>query len=247
MWRTGVTLCRIVRTRSVSLLLILAGCGSANEGVLKPVAMPKARTNEGPVLPAGAGSVQGPRPEATPIDDASPLREGLVSFEGMVRPSKGGFDVRGVTLDEALVRKAMAQFIDGDPVDPDWFVGARVRVTSRLVQHSAGPATGPSGDIVQGRAGAWFQATAPITLELRKNAEVIEGALGRSKGLFELQGHLISSQDLDWALVSKGGVRAGVRVRLRGQSRVYVCPPEAQCLTSGSLPLFDVARAELLP
>jgi len=188
-------------------------------------------------------------PSALPgeIADDAPLREGFVAFEGMLRPVKGGLDVRSVVLDESVVRKAMAQSADGLPSDPDWFLGARVRVVVTLVFHQGGSARGPNGEIMQVREGPSFEAKAPISIELRKNAEIIEGTLGRSKGFFELGGHLISSEDLAWALTGKGGAQSGDRVRLRGQSRTYVCPPMAQCLTSGVLPLFDVARAERLP
>ena len=40
------------------------------------------------------------------------------------------------------------------------------------------------------------------------------------------------------------GPTAGDRVRLYGQPRTYVCPPDAQCLIGGSIPIFDIGRAE---
>jgi hypothetical protein len=214
--------------------------------VVVPAPLPPAPTHTGSVV----APVHPPAlPSAPPgeIADDAPLRAGLVAFEGMVRPVKGGLEVRSVVLDESLVRNAMTQSADGLPSDPDWFLGARVRVVATLVFHQAGSARGPNGEIMQLREGPSFEAKAPVSIELRKNAETIEGILGPSKGMFQLAGHLISREDLGWSLAGKGGAQSGDRVRLRGQSRTYVCPPMAQCLTSGVLPLFDVARAERLP
>jgi hypothetical protein len=75
---------------------------------------------------------------------------------------------------------------------------------------------------------------------------MIEGTLARSKGFFSLAGRLIIRDDLAWSLAPSGG-REGDRVRLYGQPRTVVCEPGAQCLIEGSLPLFDVGRAERLP
>jgi hypothetical protein len=57
--------------------------------------------------------------------------------------------------------------------------------------------------------------------------------------------HLVRRDDLDWSLVA--GWKDGDRVRLWGQPRVVVCDPRAQCLLGGSIPMFDVGRAQKLP
>lgn len=177
------------------------------------------------------------------LDEAAPLEEGVVAFEGMVRPSKGGYDVRGVTLDDTALRRWMAQALDGLPRDPEWFLGARVKVTAELREHEG---TSPKGGLaVQTREGRFFSVSRLDSVELVKNAETIEGTLAPSKGFFALSGHLVTRDDLGWSL-SPTGAQAGDRVRLRGQSRVVKCPTP-QCLLGGSLPLFDVARAERLP
>ena len=167
-----------------------------------------------------------------------------MSFEGMVRPTKGGYDVRGVAFDDTEVRRQMAGATDGIPSDPEWFLGAHVRVRCVLRMHSVTPKKG--GLVEQTRQGTFFLPSRVEAIELVRKAETLEGVLGRSKGFFSLNGHLISSEELAWSLAPTGGV-SGERVRLRGQSRTVQCAPNAQCLVGGSLPLFDVGRAERLP
>ncbi len=182
--------------------------------------------------------------QAKRLEDDGPLEEGLVSFEGMVRPTKGGYDVRGVAFDDSEVRRRMAGAMDVIPSDPEWFLGARVRVRCVLRMHSVTPKKG--GLVEQTREGTFFLPSRIEAIELVKNAETLEGVLARSKGYFSLNGHLVSSDDLAWSLAPNGGT-PGDRVRLRGQSRTVHCAPNAQCLIGGSLPLFDVGRAERLP
>jgi len=161
----------------------------------------------------------------------------------MVRGTKGGYDVRGVILDDDALPKALAGAQGSDPKDPDWLLGAMVRVKAELRKVTSTP---PEGEIVQMRIGTWWNAIRVESAQVVKPAEVIEGALARSKGFFALQGRLISSDDLAWSLAPNGG-REGDRVRLYGQSRTVVCGPDEQCLIEGSLPLFDVGRAIRLP
>ena len=85
-----------------------------------------------------------------------------------------------------------------------------------------------------------------VSVDVVAEAEVIEGPLGRSKGMYTVAGRLVSPSDVNWSL-SPRGVKQGDRVRLFGQSRTVVCEPEAQCLSTGSLPMFDVGRGEKLP
>ena len=79
------------------------------------------------------------------------------------------------------------------------------------------------------------------SITIVKPAETIEGTLSRSKGLFAVGDRLVTSEDLGWSLRD---AKTGDRVRLYGQPRTYVCPPDAQCLIGGSIPLFDIGRAE---
>ncbi len=205
--------------------------------------MSPAQQPEQPDNPSQQRMVKGGTARA--IADDAPLVEGSVTFEGIVRPVKGGYDVRGVAFDEPEFRRWMAATTnDGIPKDAEWFLGARVRVVAVLVQHR--PAPPHDGPAMQTRGGMFFSASRIGEIVLVKNAETIEGELGRSKGMFTLAGHLITPGDLAWSLSPTGG-KAGDRVRLRGQSRTYVCPTDAQCLIGGSLPMFDVAQADRLP
>jgi len=172
------------------------------------------------------------------------LEEGHVQWEGVVRPSKGGHDVRGVTLDDDLLPRLLAaSSVDGTPADPGWYLGALVRVTAELHRQSA--SFSPGDPIVQTRSGTWLSAARVDAVELVARAQVIEGVLHKSKGYFAIQGRLVPRSELAWALAPEGG-KDGERVRLWGQPRLVVCAPGEQCVTDGVLPLFDVGRAERL-
>ena len=103
------------------------------------------------------------------------------------------------------------------------------------------------GLAVQGRSGAWTSATKLEVAELVTRAEIVEGTLQRSKGFFDVGKYLVRRDDLGWSLASSGGPKEGTRVRLWGQPRIVHCNPDEQCLEGGSLPIFDVGRAEKLP
>ncbi|MDI1484478.1 hypothetical protein QHF84_48225 [Polyangium sp. y55x31] len=182
-------------------------------------------------------------PGAAATVEATPKR---AVASGMVRPTKGGYMVGNVVVDGDLLQKALADAPGKDPNTADWFLGAVVRIEGELHEHGASPAKSPDGLVLQMRSGPYTEATRIDAAAIEKPAVKIEGTLARSKGLFSLAGHLITKEDLDWSLAPNGG-RAGDRVRLYGQPRTVVCEPNTQCLIEGSLPLFDVARAERLP
>ncbi len=164
-----------------------------------------------------------------------PLVEGRVAFEGMARPVKGGVSVRGVTFDEDVVTRHVKGSVDAH-------LGARVRVVATLEKVESHPK--PGEPVMQMRSGAFFAPRAVESIAVVKPAEVLEGTLARSKGMFAIGGRMVTSEDLGWALRD---AKSGDRVRLWGQPRTYVCPPEAQCLIGGSIPIFDIGRAEKLP
>jgi len=190
---------------------------------------------------------------APPEEDEGDLRAGRRTFRGMVRPVKGGYEVRGVVLPDSALRDGLAKSaMDGIPSDPQWFQGAVVRVTAEIVAHEyevdvpARP-PGEGGLAEQKSSGRELTARKIEVVELVARAETIEGVLQRSKGFFELGKYLVSRDDLGWALAGAGGGKEGDRVRLWGQPRVVHCLPHQQCLEGGALPIFDVGRAEKLP
>jgi hypothetical protein len=211
--------------RAIVLIAVLAAC----------------TPSPGPQTPP-SGPTSTPATTSAPsneITDDAPLVEGHVVFRGMVRPTKGGYEVRGAIVDGSLFRKALVGA-------PDDVLGAVVRIEGELQKHAAVPAQGPGGEFVQTRQGPWFEVTRVDSATVVAPAQTIEGTLGRSKGFFTLAGRLISREDVAWSLAPEGG-HEGDRVRLYGQPRTVVCEPQAQCLIEGSLPLFDVGRAERLP
>jgi hypothetical protein len=182
------------------------------------------------------------------LSDDTPLREGHIVFRGMVRPTKGGYQVRDVILDDGVdgvLQKALVGAPGGDSQNTSWFLGAVVRIEGELREHKAS-AEQKRDVMMQVRGGSWFYVTRLDSAAIVKPAEAIEGTLSNSKGFFALAGRLISREDIAWSLAPNGGLQ-GDRVRLYGQSRTVVCEPNAQCLIEGSLPLFDVGRAERLP
>lgn len=199
-------------------------------------------------LSASAAPEPSSAPTATPdpeiVADDAPLRAGRVQFEGMVRPTKGGLDVRGVTVALETLEATLANG-GGKRTSYDELLGSRVRLAAELVREQADEPR-PDEVHVQSRSGAWFRVVAIQRAEIVIPAQMIEGELSRSKGFFALAGHLVRTDDLAWALVGQADL-VGRRVRLWGQPRTVQCAPNAQCLLGGSLPLFDVGRAELLP
>ncbi len=183
--------------------------------------------------------------DAKEIPPNEPLAEGHVVFQGMVRPTKGGFEIRGVIVDDDMLPKALAHVPEARLGERDWFLGAIVRITGQLKKHEA-KNVDENGVIMQMRAGTWFSLERLEDAQLMAPAEIVEGQLKRSKGFFSVGDKLISQDDVAWSLGTQED-REGERVRLYGQSRTVYCEPNAQCLIQGSLPLFDVGRAERLP
>lgn len=180
-------------------------------------------------------SAGGPRVLA---DDA-PLESGLVRFDGMVVPTKGGLDIRGVVFSEEELSSALR----GEGVAGEALLGAKVRVVVELARVDSGPEA--QGEVVvQRRAGVSYHARKLISAEVVAPPERIEGEVRRSKGFYSVGDYLVTRDDLAWALVGKEV--EGARVRLWGQPRIVVCEPEAQCLIGGELPIFDVGRAEIV-
>lgn len=162
----------------------------------------------------------------------------------MVTPTKGGYVVGSVVVDPTFLERLLAaSAIDVVPREPDWFLGAVVRVTGLLVQRTDEGAP-EDGVQVQRRSGSWLEASRLDAVVLVTPAMMVEGALTRSKGLYAIDKVLVGRHDVAWSL---GAVEEGARVRLWGQLHVQVCDPRAQCLTGGSLPIFQVGRAKRLP
>lgn len=167
----------------------------------------------------------------------------------MVRPTKGGYFVGDVLVDDGILSKALAADPARQIEEPDWFLGAVVRVEAEVQQLEVpeDAARDPeTGVVMQMRTGSWKQATRVKSAQVVVPAVVIEGTIGRSKGFFVVAGRLVNREDFAWALAPDGGQEGG-RVRLYGQFRTAHCEPNAQCLIEGSLPLFDVGRAVRLP
>jgi hypothetical protein len=224
---------------AVSVLGLL-GCGPGAAPAATDVAVP--RPPSATAAPAETSPAAAASPRVLAAD--RPLEAGFVQFEGMVRPTKGGYEVRGVTLEASLLAEGFAGHAPAHG-DADWLLGAKVRITGELVREGGeDEAPGAGGLAVQARSGVWFRMTRLARVELVKDAEVVEGVLARSKGMFSIGGHLVTSEDLGWSLPGKRDALDGLRVRLWGQSRVVVCDPNAQCLTTGSLPMFDIGRAQ---
>ena len=94
------------------------------------------------------------------------------------------------------------------------------------------------------RVGDFFSARRVHAVAIVAPPVVIEGTVSRSKGLLQVGDHLVTRDDLAWSLQGKDPI--GKRVRLWGQPRTHVCDPRAQCLVGGTIPMFDVGRAELV-
>jgi hypothetical protein len=228
--------------RWCGLFAWIAGCAPRAEPGPTP-ATPATPSASAVASASGAPLDAGPAPRLLGRD--GPLEEGRVSWEGIVRPTKGGYDVRGVTLDgEELPRRLAESAVDGLPKTPEWFLGAVVRVTAALRRHEAVAERTDGGLAVQTRNGTWFVATRVERVEMVAPAQSIEGTLGRSKGLYSLGAYLVERSDVEWSLRGAG---EGSRVRLWGQPHTVKCGPQEQCLIGGTLPMFEIGRAERLP
>jgi len=172
-----------------------------------------------------------------------PLEEGHVVFEGMVRGTKGGYEVRDVIIDDHVLEGALGPpGADGTRRE---LLGSVLRIEGDLTKHTTPPQK-DSDEPEQMRSGTWFEASRIDSAKVAKPAEVIEGTLARSKGFYSIAGRLVSHEDFERYLGRRES-KPSDRARLYGQPRTVHCEPNAQCLVGGSLPLFDVARAEWLP
>lgn len=234
--------CSPVRAALLVTLLVQTGCAaSADRPAETEVVVPVPSTGSAP-------SASAPASAAAPqtIADGEPLRSGLVRFQGMVRPTKGGFDVRGVIVDYDDLSRAAASR-DGAAAHPESLLGAKVRITAELAREGGADDTPEDPAVaVQRRTGSWFGVRRIEKLEVIAEPVRIEGEVRRSKGLYQVGDHLVTSDDLGWSLVELNGRFESKRVRLWGQPRTVVCEPNAQCLVGGSLPMFDVGRAEIV-
>lgn len=224
-------------------ILFVAASGCGRDRVSAPMAEPSASAAGPHATATASASASADAPgKGGPLQEIAgdgPLVEGRVAFEGMARPVKGGVSVHGVTLDEGVVTRHLGAQGKGGA---DAHLGARVRVVATLEKVESHPK--PGEPVMQMRTGTFFAPRAVESITLVKPAEVLEGTLARSKGLFAIGGRMVTSDDLEWSLRD---AKPGDRVRLWGQPRTYVCPPQAQCLIEGSIPLFDIGRAEKLP
>lgn len=232
----------------LALAIFLAACSSHHPDVAPtagepvPVAPPSA--------PSAASSGTPTAPAAPPPpEEEGELTAGRRTFSGMVRPRKGGYEVRGVLIEDAALPDALAKSVmDGIPSDSEWFLGAVVRLTAEIVAHEDEVDVPSKGGLAEQKSAGRELTTRKIeTVELVARAEMVEGVLQRSKGFFELGKYLVNRQDLGWALAGSGGGKEGDRVRLWGQPSIVHCKPEQQCLEGGSLPIFAIGRAEKLP
>lgn len=224
---------------TLAAVMLVVACGKA-PAEAAPDAPSVAVSAIAPPPPSAAPSTPAPAPAtATVIPDGEPLKAGLVDFQGVVRPTKGGYEVRGVVL--AAERMARARQAGAVPTADEELLGARLRVVARLQTRPEPPATDGEA-MVQTRGGGWM-ATELVELKLVAAPVMLEGTVSRSKGLFQVGDRMVSREDLAWSL--RGVEPVGKRVRLWGQPRDYRCPPMAQCLLGGEIPMFDIGRAEL--
>jgi hypothetical protein len=182
--------------------------------------------------PDAGGGAEG----AATLSDDEPLRAGLVRFEGMVLRTKGELSVRGLTLDEETLLGALAPPLR--VASMDGALGAKVRLTAELIEReSSGPERRAERYLLLGRL---------VRAELVAEAEALEGVVSRTKGLYEVGSRLVVGRDLEVALGAARADLTGKRVRLFGQRRDVPCAG-GQCMAGGTLPMFEVARGELVP
>lgn len=228
--------------RAWCLLVIafVAACNPASEPAATVTITP-APSDQTATLPAPVAEPPSTPPPTVPtiIGADDPLQAGLVRYEGMVLPTKGGLDVRGVVFSLEALHDTMGD----DAPGYDALLGAKLRIVAELeASPRAEPRTGAPH--IQRRSGPGWTSKRLVSAEVSAEPVTIEGTVGRSKGLFTVGAHMVSREDLSWALSGEDPV--GKRVRLWGQPRTYRCPPQAQCLIEGSIPMFDVGRAELV-
>lgn len=185
-------------------------------------------------------STDTPSGGARVLADDAPLESGMVLFEGMVLPTKGGVNVRGVTFSV----EALTSLLHPGTLNVDEILGARIRVVAVLHRVDGGPEP-PGDEAIQRRAGVSYHPRKLISAEIVAEPMQIEGEVHPSKGFYSVGQYLVSRRDLAWAFAGRDV--QGERVRLWGQPRIVVCEPEAQCLLGGELPIFEVGRAELAP
>lgn len=229
-------------TRGLVLVLVVAGCPP---GADAPPPPPTAPVPNAPVPNAPVPTISAPppaalappsAPSATAIPAGEPLQAGRVEFTGVVRPTKGGYHVRGVAFDGAAIEAA-------SEAEGHTLLGAMLRVVAVLEERRSVPPP-DDGIVAQTRTGGW-RVTKLVEAEVVAPPVELEGVVSRSKGLFQVGDRMVSREDLAWSL--SGVEPVGTRVRLWGQPRDYQCHPMEQCLTDGVIPMFDVGRAELLP
>ena len=175
---------------------------------------------------------------ATVIGVGQPLQAGVVTFTGMVVPSDGDFRIGGAVVERKVLTGHLPPRVYTAGLennDPEWFVGAELRVTG-LLEKVNNPSS-PTDDQFVLRQVDSIAVAAP--------AVMIEGTLAPSKGFFQLASYLINRDDLRSALAPNSGA-AGDQLRLWGQPHIVRCAPNAQCLLSGELPIFVIGRAQLL-
>lgn len=183
---------------------------------------------------------------ATVLGVGQPLQAGVVTFTGMVVPAKGGYRIGDAVVDSAILTGALPQpvYTAGlENTEPEWFVGADLRVTGLLEQVSNPPS--PSDEPSQRTASPGFALRRVDAVVVAAPAMMIEGTLSPSKGFFQLASYLINRDDLAWALPPTGGA-PGDQLRLWGQPHIVRCEPNAQCLLGGKLPIFVIGRAQRL-
>lgn len=181
------------------------------------------------------------------VPEGGEVKPGHVTFVGMIRPAKDGFHVGAVTVTEHL-RERMRDVEDVKPADPEWFVGAKVKLTGQVERHEDHPMDS-NGIVSQGHDGSWLAMDAIERVELVAMPVVVEGTLaapppGATGGAqtFAIGDYLVTADDLAWSLVASGGAKIGARVRLVGQPRP-ACDPRGPCPPTMTPPIFDVARA----
>jgi hypothetical protein len=230
----------------IACAALMFACSPAQDPIVgTTVELPVVRSTA-----TNSSSPQTPSPRPQEIEDGGPLIEGLVRFMGMVKPTKGGYELRGVIVDgDALETALKGTALTNKPLrtsDRDGFLGAKVRLTAELVKEGSDAPDEPGSPAEQRREGSYFRVARIVSAEVETPAMMIEGVLERSKGFFSLGDYLVAPHDLRWSLVALNGNFEKKRVRLWGQPHVIRCAPEAQCLVGGSLPIFAIGRAEVV-
>ncbi len=180
---------------------------------------------------------QSPNPRV--IDDDEALQVGLVEFNGMAVPTGDDVKVRGVTFTLEALQRANADIGSYEKI-----IGDKLKIVAELEARAKENTRDESNAPLHVPAKAQLIPTRVISVSVSQKAVVISGKVHRSKGLYGVADYLVERQDLDEALQDVNPI--GRQIRLWGQPRKVYCPPQAQCLTTGSLPMFDVAQAQYL-